>query len=257
MKKKGRSRARQAAENVMKIRAGVSLRSKALLLVALLILFFLGGCSLWKKQDMTKATPEGLYRQGHENYQDGHYAKAIESFRRLKEEYPLSQLAIMAELGIADSFFSQKEYGDALMAYSDFLNLHPINENLPYAMYQLGMCHYLQMYEIDRDQTETLSAKKEFERLVARFPDSKFSFLAEKMIRDCNVRLGEHEFYVGHLYFKMKKYEAALKRFEIVTKKYPNIGLDYKVNFFIAETKKKIVEEEARKAGALKKEKGS
>lgn len=210
-------------------------------------LCFSWGCSLWKKQDMAKGTPEGLYQQGHEDYQEGRYEKAVESFRRLKEEYPLSQLTIMAELGIADAYFSQKEYGDAAMAYNDFLNLHPINENLPYVIYQLGMCHYLQMFEIDRDQTETLNAKKEFERLVSRFPSSKFSFLAEKMIRDCNLRLGEHEFYVGHLYFKMKQYKAALKRFEQITKNYANVGLDYKVNFFIGETKKRIAEEEARK----------
>jgi outer membrane protein assembly factor BamD len=215
--------------------------------MAVLIVLFLGGCGLWKKQDMGRGTPEGLYRQGHEDYQAGRYLKAVDSFRRLKEEYPLSQLTIMAELGIADSYFSAKEYGDAEMAYGDFLNLHPLNENLPYVIYQLGMVHYLQMSEIDRDQTETLMAKKEFERLVARFPKSKFSFLAEKMIRDCNLLLGEHEFYVGQLYFKMKQYRAALRRFEGITKNYANIGLDYKANFFIAETKKKIAAEEARK----------
>ena len=226
---------------------GVSLKSRTFLFMAVLIVLFLGGCGLWKKQDMSKATPEGLYRQGHEDYENGRYTKAVESFRRLKEEYPLSQLTIMAELGIADSHFSAKEYGEAEMAYGDFLNLHPINENLPYVMYQMGMCHYLQMSEIDRDQTETLMAKKEFERLVARFPKSKFSFLAEKMIRDCNLRLGENEFYVGHLYFKMRQYRAALRRFEEIPKNFANIGLDYKANFFIGEAKKKIAEEEARK----------
>ncbi len=228
------------------------MKDKRGVFAAVLVIVLLGGCSLWKKQEMTKGTPEGLYRQAHEDYQEGRYERAVESFRRLKEEYPLSQLTIMAELGIADSYFSQKEYGNAEMAYADFLNLHPINENLPYVMYQMGMCHYLQMAEIDRDQTETLKAKKEFERLVARFPGSKFSFLAEKMIRDCNLRLGEHEFYVGHLYFKMKKYGAALRRFEIISKNYANIGLDYKVNFFISETKKKIADEEAKQEGARK-----
>jgi outer membrane protein assembly factor BamD len=90
-------------------------------------------------------------------------------------------------------------------------------------------------------------AKKEFERLMARFPKSKFSFLAEKMVRDCNIRLGEHEFYVGRLYFKMRQYRAAQRRFEEIIKNYANIGLDYKANFFIGETQKKIAEEEARK----------
>jgi outer membrane protein assembly factor BamD len=156
-------------------------------------------------------------------------------------------------MGIADSFFSDEEYGEAEMAYNDFINLHPTNENLPYAMYQLGMCHYNQMYTIDRDQTETAKARKEFERLIARFPGSKFSFMAEKILRECKKRLGEHEFYVGEFYFKRKKYKAALKRFETIERDYANLGLDYKVNYFIAETKKRLAHEEVKKESKIKK----
>lgn len=192
---------------------------------------------------MRSGTPEGLYEYGCSRYQDGKYKKAIEAFQRLKEEYPLSKFAIMAELGIADSYFSQKEYIDAEMYYNDFISLHPTNENLPYVIYQLGMCHYKQMYSIDRDQTETLKAKKEFERLISRFPSSKFAFMSEKKLKDCMQRLGEHEFYVGHFYFKIKKYRAALKRFENVAREYPNLGMDYKVSFFLHETKRFIKQE--------------
>jgi len=52
--------------------------------------------------------------------------------------------------------------------------------------------------------------------------------------------LAENEFYIGETYFKMKKYKAALQRFETIAKYYPNLGLDYKVNFMIEETKKQI-----------------
>jgi len=214
-------------------------------------IFFLSGCGwwkdFWKRSERTRATPEGLYSRGVEAYQDGRYKRAVESFQRLKEEYPLHQMAIMAELGIADSYFSDEGYAEAELAYNDFINLHPTNENLPYAMYQLGMCHYKQMFSIDRDQTETKKARKEFERLIARFPSSKFSFMAEKMLRDCKQRLGEHEFYVGHFYFKINKYKAALKRFEIISRDYANLGLDYKVAYFIGETKRRLAEEDARK----------
>ena len=82
-----------------------------------------------------------------EYYQDGNYKKAVEVFQRLKEEYPLSTLAIMAEMGIADSYFSAKEYAEAELAYTEFINLHPTNENLSYAMYQIGMCHFNQIYD--------------------------------------------------------------------------------------------------------------
>ena len=110
---------------------------------------------------------------------------------------------------------------------------------MPYAIYQLGMCHYKQMYSIDRDQTETNKAIKEFERLIARFPNSKFSLMAEKMLRECKKNLAENEFYVGKFYFKKKQYKSALKRFETIAKDYANLGLDYKLSYFIGETKKR------------------
>ena len=213
--------------------------------VSLVVMLFLSGCAWFKKAPMLGASPEALYRRGYDDYQDGRYKRAVESFQRLKEEYPLSNLAILAELGIADAYFSDGEYGEAEASYEDFITLHPTNENLPYALYQLGMCHYKQLASIDRDQTETLSAKKEFEALVTRFPDSKFSFMAEKMIRECKKRLAEQEFYVGSFYFRQKKYLAALKRFEVIARDYANLGLDYKVGFFISEAKRRLEEQEA------------
>jgi outer membrane protein assembly factor BamD len=221
--------------------------------IALFIVVVLGlsGCGwwrdLWERADRAKGTPGGLYQRGSDAYNDGRYKKAIEIFQRLKDEYPLSEFAILAEIGIADSYYSNGDYIDAEITYNDFINLHPVNENLPYAMYQLGMCHYQQMYSIDRDQTETIKARKEFERLIARFPGSKFSFMGEKRLLECKKRLGEYEFYVGHFYFKRKQYKAALRRFETVAKDYANLGLDYKVSYFIQETKKRLAEEEAKK----------
>jgi len=214
-------------------------------------IFSLSGCGwwqhLWERTDKAKRTPEIIYQQGYEAYQDGWYKKAIEHFQRLRDEFPLHNLAIIAEMGIADSQYSDENYGEAEIAYNDFVNLHPTNENVPYAIYQLGMCHYKQMYSIDRDQTETMKAIKEFERLIARFPTSKFSLMAEKMVRECKQNLGEQEFYVGHFYFKRKQYKAALKRFETVMRNYANLGLDYKVNYFISVTKKRLAEEEAKR----------
>ena len=229
------------------------IRLKIVLLVLLLPLIF-SGCSyfnIFKKHEIAKASPEVLYSQASAEYKKGHYKKAQEAFLRLKEEYPLHELAILAEMGIADSLYSDKEYAGAETSYSDFISLHPVNENVPYALYQLGMCHYNDIGNIDRDQTETIKAKKEWEKLVARYPESKFSFVAEKLIRECKQKLAEQEFYVGRFYFRQKKYQAALSRFEKVAHDYANVGLDYKIEYYIKETKAKIAEEEKIK---LKKE---
>ncbi|OPY18934.1 MAG: Outer membrane protein assembly factor BamD precursor [Syntrophus sp. PtaB.Bin075] len=230
-------------------------RSLIVFCAASLLLSLLTGCAWFRKSDMTRATPEGLYRRGYEDYQNGRYKKAIESFERLRDEYPMSELAILAKVGIGDAHYSNKAYAEAEAAYNDFVYLHPTNENLPYVMYQIGMCHYKQMLSIDRDQTETVRAAKEFEKLLARFPDSKFSLMAEKMLRECRVRIAEHEFYVGEFYFKQKKYQAALKRFETINREYANLGLDYKVSAYIQETQKRIAQEKARKEAREAKEK--
>jgi len=232
-------------------------RNKRILQLLLAAVFLLGGCKMWlpwgTKTEKVRTTPDGLYQQGLEEYKGGDYKRSMEIFQRVKEEYPLSPLAIMAEIGIADSFFSGKEYPEAGLAYSEFLNLHPTNDNLPYVMYQIGMSYYSQMTTIDRDQSEAFKALKEFERLITRFPDSKFSVMAEKKVRECKKAMGEKEFYVGEFYFKIKEYRAALRRFEGITRDYAHVGLDDKVSRYIGETNKRIAEQEAKKRSTERK----
>ena len=231
---------------------------KIRIIISAVIMFFcIAGCQLsfFKKDGMVKGTPEGLYSRGALEYQDGNYKKAREYFLRVREEYPLSNLAVLADMGIADSYFSDKAYIEAEGAYSDFVNLHPTNENVPYAIYQAGICHYNQIEAIDRDQTETVKARKEFEKLIARYPESKFATMAERLLIECKQKQAEHEFYVGKFYFTQKKYHAALIRLEKIANEYANIGLDSKVEFLMNETKIKIAEEEKIKKDQEAKEK--
>lgn len=233
----------EARHTTIKIRIALSL---------VLVLFFLNGCSIlnfFSKKDPPKLSPEGLYSRASLEYGEDNYKKAREYFLRLKETYPLHELAILAEIGVADSYFSNKEYSAARDAYSDFVSLHPLDENVPYAIYQMGMCHYHQMEALDRDQTETIKAQNEWERLVSRYPESKFSTMAEKMLREVRQRLAEREFYVGRFYLRQKKYKAALVRFEKIASEYSNVGLDYKTEYYIRETKAKIAVEEKKAQG--------
>ena len=230
--------------------------------LSIVVLLLCAGCSFssllsfFQKKTPVRSTPEALYARGTEEYQSGSYKKAREFYTRLKEEHPLHELAIMAELGIADSYYSDKEYVEAENSYRDFVNLYPNNENIPYALYQTGMCHYLQIGAIDRDQTETIKARREFEKLIARYPQSKFTPLAEKLIRDCKQKMAENEFYVGEFYFKQKKYDAAMKRFELIARDYAGVGLDLKVEAYIAETKARQAEEEKDRKIKEEKSKG-
>ena len=228
-----------------------TIHRRAVLAFLIILTVGISGCAWWKdfwsRKQMAKGTPEALYQAGVTAYQEGRYKRAVEYFTRLKEENPLHPMALQAEIGIGDAHFSDEAYAEAELAYTDFINLHPTNENNPYVHYQLGMCHYKQTTTIDRDQAATVKAAREFERLIARYPNSKFAFMAEQKLRECRQKLAEREFYVGEFYFKQGKYTAALKRFQTLAKNYPNLGLDYKVKIYLAETQKRIDKEKAQK----------
>lgn len=217
-------------------------------LFSLAILMVMSGCSWlpWMAdKSMSRSTPQGLYQQASELYQKKKYEKAITIFQRLKDEYPLEDIAVLAEIGIADAHYSNKAYPEAYLAYDEFMNRHPTDENVPYALYQMGMSRYNLTDTIDRDQTETWKAKADFERLISRYPKSPFAVMGEKMLREVKVKLAENEFYVGEFYFKQKKYKAALKRFELIARDFSNVGLDYKVKYYITETRRMLAEEQA------------
>ncbi len=216
---------------------------KKFILIQLLIVLFTG-CS-WFRGEEPEKSPEELMNEGTSAFRDDNYAKAVESFQKLKDRYPYSKLAVQAELKLADSLFKRKEFEEALEEYIEFEKLHPKNKSIPYVIYRQGMCSFLRMNSIDRDQTDTKEALKEFERLRREFPTNPFSLQAQRKIRECLINLAEYEFYVGHFYFKAGHYLAALRRFEYLITHYPDLGQYGKTLIYIARCREKLAEKDS------------
>jgi outer membrane protein assembly factor BamD len=201
--------------------------------IILLIAMQVSGCS-WFRKVKERETARELAEMGMEDYKDRDYEDAIESFQNLRDWYPFSQYAILAELKLGDAHYYRKEYEEAIVAYESFENLHPKNEATPYVVYQIGRCYFDRIETIDRDQTMAHEALKAFERLVRTHPASPYATKAEEHIRICNKNLAEHDFYVGMFYYKSKHYKAALERFKSVVTSYPDIGVHHKALKYIA-----------------------
>ncbi len=213
-------------------------------ILILLVIVLCTGCSGFRGEEPEKS-PEELMSEGLSAFDDGDYTEAVESFQKLKDRYPYSKLAVQAELKLADALFKKKEFEEALEVYREFEKLHPKNKSIPYVVYQQGMCNFLRMNSIERDQTSTKKALKEFERLRREFPTDSFSLQAQRKIRECLINLAEYEFYVGHFYFKAGHYLAALRRFEYVITQYPDLGQYGKALIYIAKCKEKLAEQES------------
>ena len=190
-------------------------------LICLLALLLPAGCG-WL-ETRTEASEDELARQGMRALERGKYRKAMEAFQKLRDWYPFSKYAKLAELKTADSYFHLGEYDEAVFVYEEFESLHPRNEAVPYVIYQIGQCHFKRMESIDRDQTATRNALETFKRLQRTFPDSSYADKAGEPIRKCYENLAGHEFYVGMFYFKSKRYAPAANRFQAVLDNYPDV----------------------------------
>jgi outer membrane protein assembly factor BamD len=179
------------------------------------------GCSWFRSQEME--TPEQLAVRGMEAFDDEDYSEALKAFNKLKERYPYSRYAILAELKVADAHFHRKEYPEAVASYEEFASLHPKNEAIPYVLYQIGASYYEQLLTKDRDQTPTYHAIISFERLVESHPNSPQASKAKERIQICRELLAENEIYVARFYYKSKHYKAALARFEGVLAVYGDV----------------------------------
>ena len=222
-----------------------------LLSIGLVALLVAGGCtSIGKQFDKIlgieeAGTAQELAWDGMEAYENGKYKKAIEHFQKLKDYYPFSKYAILAELKIADSHYQREEYEEAILAYENFEQLHPRNEAIPYVIYQIGRCYFNQINTTDRDQNSAQKALETFQRLIKQYPADPYSTRATDHIRKAQKSLAGHAYGVGVFYYKTKHYKAALNRFMTIISDYPDVGYHQKALEYIAKCEASITKEES------------
>jgi len=215
-------------------------------ILVFLLIASLAGCGWWQKPEVP-LDPQTSFENAMKLYDKKKYERAAEAFRKFKEEFPLSTYTPLAELRTADSLYYDKKYLEAISAYEEFKKLHPTHPEIPYVIFQLGMCHFKQINTTDRDQVETEKAIEQFRYLVENFPHSVHAEEAQKNLENCRKRLAEHEYLIADFYYRTRKYRAALLRFESLLKKYPNSGWDEKARQRIQECEKQIEKEENKR----------
>ncbi len=179
-----------------------------------------------KKPPVIDKTAEQLAHSGMAKLEKKDYEKAAEDFKSLKEHYPYSKYAILAELKLGDAYFADLKYNEAALSYEEFVRLHPRNEVIPYVLYQAGMSHFLTFTTVDRDPEETKTATQAFEKVIQNFPQSEYAAKSEKQIMECKKRLISHMFSVAKHYYINKRYAAAKTRLDTMMQKYPQAVAD-------------------------------
>ena len=116
-----------------------------------------------------------------------------------------------------------------------FLRVYPYQKDIVYAEYLLGLCYYEQIVDEKKDLQSIVDAKKTFENLIYKYPDSEFAKDAMFKINLIDEILAGKEMYLGRYYVDRKKWIPAINRFRVVVD-------DYETTIYVEEAIHRLVE---------------
>ena len=170
--------------------------------------------------------PSTTFKEAEANMRKEAFDKARKGYQEIQEKSPDKSYDAFLMLRVADTYYGEEKYSEALVEYQAFLNYHPVNKDAVYAQYQIGMCSYRDLSTIDRDPAPAHAVVKEMRKLLQKYPKSGYEEEARKSIAICLDWLSEHELYVAKFYHRKGSYKAAVGRCEKLLKDYPGTSAE-------------------------------
>lgn len=168
-------------------------------------------------------TAQELYEIGAEAMAEKNYYMAIEYFTKLKDRYPFSPYTVQAELSLADAYYLDGDYKDAMQAYMDFEAMHPRHEETPYVLFQIGVSAYKGFTAIDRPQGEVAQGLQYLYRLRESYPETEYAQASVEYIEKCRRILADREIFVADFYWRTEQYGPAWHRYQYVVDNFSDL----------------------------------
>ncbi|MEJ2323176.1 MAG: tol-pal system protein YbgF [Nitrospirota bacterium] len=116
-------------------------------------------------------TPEDFYEKALVEFKNNDYQKARAMMSEFIRKYPENPLAGNAQFWIAETYYSEKDYTDAILAYEDLLQKYRGHNKVPAALLKQGFA-FLEL-------GDEKAARGILKELVANYPDSEQAKIAK------------------------------------------------------------------------------
>ncbi len=191
----------------------------------LLAMAFLSGCGVidYFYLPPPEDTAQELFETANDDMAQKDYVAAVERYNKLRDAYPFSPYTVQAELSLADALFLDSEFDEAVEAYKDFESLHPRHEQIPYVLYQIGAARLKGFVSIDRPTTNLQEGYEYFDRLRQSYPGTQYAQKAPEHMLALRKLMAEHELYIADVFFNMKKYGPAWRRYTYVVDNFKDV----------------------------------
>lgn len=121
-------------------------------------------------------TPDGVYMKALETFKGGDMPAAREQFTRFIEQYPKHDLLGNARYWIGETYFNEKNYEAAIVAFQDVIKLHPQQPKVAAAM--------LKQARAFKAIDDTKSARYVLKKLVEGYPKSDEAKKARELLKE-------------------------------------------------------------------------
>lgn len=220
----------------------------------LCLLGALTGCASSSQGDLASLasnSDEIVWQAAEKAFQKKQWEGARKLYRRIIDGFPQSEHLPGARLGTAETHFQEGGTANYILAvseYREFLTLYPSHPRSDYAQFQTAEAYYRQRNSPDRDQTSTLKALEEYERLLDVYPNSSYVETARLRVANLRQYLAKAEFHAGYFYQRTRRaLRSAIGRYQGILSDYPDYAGVDEVLFRLSE----CLVAAARKAEAL------
>jgi len=124
-------------------------------------------------------TEDFIFNKGYTDLSEGNYQGSREQFKLFLSKYPDSSKASDATYWVAESYYRQGEFEEAILEYQRFIDAYPKDGRVPLSYLKQG----LSLIEIDREE----EAKLFFQTLIDKYPQSEEAKTAKEKIRELAV----------------------------------------------------------------------
>ncbi len=195
-------------------------RTRSLARLALLLsLFMLQACA---SVAVEESDPAKLFEQAEEEIRNDHFILATDHLKSLRNKFPYSQFAPLAQLRLADVYFLQESFGEAASAYETFRDLYPKHEKTSYALFRAAKSYFKDTPEqIARDLGSANRAAETYRDFLRKYPADPLRDEAQQDLLSAEDRLASKEFYIANFYKRQGQLKAARARIEGLLVTYP------------------------------------
>ncbi|MFN3615582.1 MAG: outer membrane protein assembly factor BamD [Rubrimonas sp.] len=163
---------------------------------------------------------EQIFAEADARLLEGDPAAAAALYDDVERLYPYSQLARLAMLRAAQSYYAAGDYTEARLAAERFLSFYPADPQAPAAQLLIANTHYDQITDVGRDQRATREAMAALRETIVRYPGTDEAREAQLKLDLTMDHLAGKEMEVGRFYLKNGHHGAAINRFRTVVEEY-------------------------------------